>query len=152
MPVWYAQGHLTTCVAACVRMVLADFGEHWTEGQLHALLGRPRLGITLAAAHTRLVQASATASLEADWNLDDVRDALQQHRYPIVGVERHPLGYPPASHAIVVVGLTSRRVQVLDPLEGPQPQQYGVRAFELAWKLSGKEALVIISPPRRTPV
>jgi ABC-type bacteriocin/lantibiotic exporter with double-glycine peptidase domain len=152
MPVWYAQEHPTSCVAACVRMVLTDFAERWTEGQVHALLGRPRQGITLTATYTRLVQAGATASLEEDWNLDDVRDALQQRLSPIVGVERHPLGYPPASHAIVVVRLTSQRVRILDPLEGPQPQQYGSRAFELAWKLSGKEALVITAPPHRTSI
>lgn len=75
MPVWYAQEHPTSCVAACVRMVLTDFAERWTEGQVHALLGRPRQGITLTATYTRLVQAGATATLEKDWNLDDVRDA-----------------------------------------------------------------------------
>ena len=77
-----------------------------------------------------------------------VRRWVRSH-YPIVGVERHLLGYPPASHAIVLVSITSRHVHALDALDGPQPQQYGVAAFELAWTLSGKEALVIEMPPHR---
>ena len=148
MPIWYAQEHPTSCVAACVRMVLTDFHAHWTEAQIRELLGRPRLGITLKAAHARLLQAGAQAVLHRDWSLDDLREALRRSRYPIVGVERHLLGYPPASHAIVLRSITSRRVQALDALDGPQPRSYSARAFELAWRLSGQEALVIEAAPR----
>jgi ABC-type bacteriocin/lantibiotic exporter with double-glycine peptidase domain len=149
MPIWYAQEHLTSCVAACVRMVLTDFHDTRTEAQIRRLLGRPRLGITLTAAHARLVQAGAQAALHHDWSLDDLREALGRSHYPIVGVERHPLGYPPASHAIVLGSITSRRVQAFDALDGPQPQHYSLRAFELAWRLSGHEALIIEAPPRQ---
>lgn len=69
-----------------------------------------------------------------------------------VGVERHLLGHPPASHAIVVVQVTSRAVHVLDPFEGPQPQRYGHEAFVLAWEMAGHEALVLeVPPPRPAP-
>lgn len=149
MIVWHAQQHLTSCVAACVRMVLASLGETWSETQVRRVIGHARLGITLVAANARLVQAGATAMLHDDWSLDDLRDALRQGQCPIVGVERHPLGYPAASHAIVLLSATSGEVEALDPLEGPQAQRYGVPAFELAWKLSGKEVLIIESPPRR---
>ena len=89
------------------------------------------------------------AALHEDWNLDDLRETLRRSRYPIVGMERHLLGYPPASHAIVVVQITSRAVHVLDPVEGPQPQRYGREAFALAWQLAGREALVVEAPPPR---
>lgn len=148
---WYGQEHPTSCVAACVRMVLSGLGESWTEAQVRRIIGQPRLGITLTAACARLVQAGAIASLHSDWSLDDVRDAISQNRYPIVGVERHPLGHPPASHAIVLVSITSKLVSALDPLDGSQVQRYGLRAFELAWQLSGKEALVLEFPPQMMP-
>ncbi len=67
MLTWYAQEQPTLCVAACVRMVLTGFGLLWTEGQVRTLLGRPRLGITLTAAHVRLVQAGARATLHEAW-------------------------------------------------------------------------------------
>ena len=148
MLVWHAQEHPTSCVAACVRVVLTGFKESWTEARVRQLLGRPRLGITLAAAQERLAQAGAKALLETDWNFDDIRDALAQGRYAIVGVERQLLGYEPGSQAVVIVSITSKRISVLDPLDDPHAMQYGLRSFELAWRLSGKEALVIEAPPQ----
>ena len=146
MLIWYEQEHPASCVAACVRMVLTDFGQTLPEAQVRQILGQPRLGLTLTAACTRLVQEGAIASLHADWSLDDLRDALNQNLYPIVGVERHLLGHPPASHAIVLIGITSSHVAALDPLDGPHPQHYGTQAFGSAWKQAGREALVIESP------
>ena len=134
-------------MAACVRMVLTGFGVIWTEGQVRTIFGRPRLGITLTAAHARLVHAGVRVALHADWSFDDLREALRRGHYPIVGVERHLLGHPPASHAIVVVQITSRTVHVLDPVEGPQTQRYGREAFVLAWQMAGHEALVVEAPP-----
>jgi hypothetical protein len=128
-------------------MVLSGFGMVWTEAQVRAVLGQPRLGITLTAAHARLVQAGAHVALHADWGLDDLRDALRQGQYPVVGVERHALGYPPTSHAIVVIRLTSHAVSILDPLDGPQAHEYGRETFGLAWQLAGHEALVLQAPP-----
>jgi ABC-type bacteriocin/lantibiotic exporter with double-glycine peptidase domain len=148
MLTWHAQEDPTSCVAACVRMVLTDFGTDWSEARIRGLLGRPRLGITLTAAQARLVAGGARAVLHQDWSLDDLREALGHGHHPIVGVERHLLGYPPASHAIVLVRITSRGVQTLDPLDGPQLQHYGLPAFELAWNLSGQEALVLEAPPK----
>jgi len=148
MLVWQAQEHPTSCVAACVRMVLSGFSQDWTETQVRQVLGRPRLGITLSATCARLNQAGATAFYHEDWSMDDLRDSLRQGRYPIVGVERHIFGYPPASHAVVLIGVTSRQIKVLDPLDGPQPRQYGASTFELAWKLSGGAVLIIETPPR----
>jgi ABC-type bacteriocin/lantibiotic exporter with double-glycine peptidase domain len=149
MLTWFAQEQPTSCVAACVRMVLTGFGVVWTEEQIRTIFRRPRLGITLTAAHARLVHAGARATLHEDWSLDDLRERVRRGHYPIVGVERHLLGHPPASHAIVVVQITSRAVHVLDPVEGPQPQRYGREALVLAWQMAGHEALVVEVPPSR---
>jgi ABC-type bacteriocin/lantibiotic exporter with double-glycine peptidase domain len=149
MLTWFAQEQPTSCVAACVRIVLTGFGVRWTEEQIRTILGRPRLGITLTAAHVCLAHAGARVALHEDWSLDDLREALVHGHYPIVGVERHLLGHPPASHAIVVVQITSRTIHVLDPVEGPQPQRSGREAFALAWQMAGREALVVEAPPHR---
>ena len=55
----YAQEQPTSCVAACVRMVPTGFGVMWTESQVRMVFGRPRLGITLTAAHARLIHVGA---------------------------------------------------------------------------------------------
>jgi hypothetical protein len=66
---------------------------------------------------------------------------------PIVGVERHLLGYARAFHAIALVRITSAAVTVLDPLDGPEPRRYGATTFVSAWELAGREALVIETLP-----
>ena len=101
--------------------------------------------VCTGAAHARLVHAGARAALHEDWSLADLCETLWRGHYPIVGVERHLLGHPPESHAIVVQ-ITSRAVHVLDPVEGPQPQRYGREAFVLAWQMAGREALVLEAP------
>lgn len=147
MLTWYAQEQPTSCVAACVRMVLTGFGLAWTEGQVRALLGRPRLGITLTAAQAHLLHAGAGATLHEAWSLDDRREAVRRSYAPIVGVERHLLGHLPASHAVVVVQVISHSVEILDPFAGPQPQRYGHETFVRAWEMVGHEVLVVEVPP-----
>ena len=147
MLTWFAQELPSSCLAACVRMVLTGFNAQWTEPQVRQVVGQNRLGLTLQTACVGLAQAGAKATVYEDWSLDDLRDALRAGGFPIVGVERHPLGHPPVFHAIVVTGITSEAVEVFDPLEASPPQRYRLTTFDLAWRLAGKEALLIETPP-----
>ena len=147
MLTWFAQEFASSCVAACVRMTLAGLGDSRDEAQVRQLIGYTRLGVSLAAAQARLVEAGAAAEWHDDWNLSDLRDAVRAGHFPIVGVERHLLGYPRAFHAVVVVRITSATVESLDPLDGPAPCRYGVAAFTEAWELAGREVLLIETPP-----
>ena len=122
MLIWFAQERFSSCVAACVRMVLNGLGDSRDEAQVRQLLGSPRLGVSLSTAHAQLSDAGATAEWHTDWNLTDLRDAVRAGQSPIAGVERHLLGYPRAFHAVVVVQITSATVEVLDPLDGPAPR------------------------------
>ena len=146
MIAWYAQEQSTSCVAACVRMALSSFSQTCTESQIRQMIGSPKLGISLAAASSRLNQNGATSHTYDEWNLDDIRDAVREGAFPIVGVERHLLGYPPASHAVMTVQVTSTGVEILDPLDGPQPKPFGFYTFQQAWNYAGQEALIIEAP------
>src|SRR4029434_6344261 len=117
------------------------------EALVRRLIGHTRLGVSLTVAQMQLSKAGATALLHEDWNLDDLRDTLRAGYHPIVGVERHLLGYSRAFHAVVLVEVTSAAVIILDPLDGPEPHHYGVEAFALAWEVAGREALVIAAAP-----
>ncbi|MBI3796178.1 MAG: hypothetical protein HY268_04305 [Deltaproteobacteria bacterium] len=147
MLVWYAQELRSSCVAACVRMVLGGLGAQVAEAQVRHLIGHTRLGASLTMAQMKLSKAGATALLHEEWSLDDLRDTLRAGYYPIVGVERHLLGYSRAFHAVVLVEIASAAVTVLDPLDGPEPRRYGVAAFVSAWEVAGREALVIETAP-----
>ena len=128
-------------------MVLCGFGSNCTEADVRRLIGSSRLGVSLAAAATRLGEEGAKIELHSDWNIDDLRDALRAGLAPIAGVERYPLGYASSFHAIVLVNLGGTTITAMDPLEGPGPRNYGPRAFELAWEMAGREVLVIEQPP-----
>lgn len=140
---WFAQENENTCVAACVRMVLEGLGHPFTEKEILKVLGRPRLGITLKQAQLLLSNAGITAEIDADLNLEDIRDYTRKNIFPIVGVERHVLGYLPASHAVVTSKVTSQSVEIFDPYESEYPKVFSLGTFESAWQLSGKEALII---------
>jgi ABC-type bacteriocin/lantibiotic exporter with double-glycine peptidase domain len=142
---WFEQETPTSCVAACVRMVLSGFGQEYSEIELRKLLGNPILGLTLSTAQRKLSEIGAPAEIDNELNLDDLRDLTRQNIFPIVGVERHILGFPSASHAVVVIEVTSQNVLILDPLENQNKQIFQRNTFEMAWKLSGKEALIIHS-------
>jgi hypothetical protein len=81
----------------------------------------------------------------------EVRDLLGRPQLGIALSTAHTrlveAGFKASLDAIVLSKITSRQVSALDPLIGPHLQRYGLQTFELAWKLSGKEALVIESPP-----
>ncbi|HXG66148.1 MAG TPA: hypothetical protein VNO70_13690 [Blastocatellia bacterium] len=130
-----------------MRMVLGGLGLGCAEAQARRLIGHTRLGVSLTMAQAKLAEAGATAQWHDDWGLDDLRDSLRGGHYPIVGVERHPLGYSRAFHAVVLVEITSAAITALDPLDGPEPCRYGMAAFALAWEMAGSEALVIETPP-----
>lgn len=119
MLTWFAQELSSSCVSACVRIVLSAFGFTVSEEQVRQLLHHDKFGLSLVAAQKRLTEAGAVAELHHDWSVDDLRDELRQGRFPIVGVERHLLGYAPAAHAIVLRGISSKGIDVLDPMNGP---------------------------------
>lgn len=147
MLVWYAQELQSSCVAAYVRIVLGDLGLQLAEAQVRNIIGQTRLGVSLAVAQVKLVEAGAAAQFHDDWSLDDLRDALRAGHHSIVGVERHLLGHPRAFHAVALVEITSDAITAIDPLDGPEPRSYGVAAFTEAWETAGSEALVIETPP-----
>ena len=147
---WFEQEQATSCVAACVRMVLSSYGAAYSEAEIRQWLGNPRLGITLSAAQAQLAQTGAVAEWHDDWGVDDLRDTLRQGAHPILGVERQLFGASPARHAVVLVSLTSQAVLALDPFATARPQKYGLPTFARAWKLAGQEALLILAPPALT--
>ncbi len=140
---WFEQETPTSCIAACVRIIASGFGQNYFESELRQILGNPILGLTLSNARRKLNETGVKTELDDELNLDDLRDLTRQNIFPIVGIERHILGYQSASHAVVVVEVTSENVSVLDPLENEQPKTFGRKTFETAWKLAGKEALLI---------
>ena len=137
MMLWCAQEHPSSCVAACLRMVLASFGPHRSASDIRRVLGNPRFGLTLTQAAHRLLAAGAVAQWYDDWGIDDLRDGLRQGGSPIVGIERRFFGHPSATHAVVLTAVQRTEVEMLDPLLGPAPHISQLATFAAAWRRSG---------------
>lgn len=140
----FRQEHPASCVAACVRMVLSGFGQTLDESRIRQLLGNPRFGLTLSQANRKLLEIGAVAEWHDDWSLDDLRDALREGTFPIVGVERQFFGHPSAAHAIVITNMQSAEIEFLDPL-ADAPQKTRKETFTTTWETAGCEALILLS-------
>lgn len=132
-PPFYAQETPDSCLPACLRMVLAASGRRYSERHLRRICHcQPMLG-TLS---TEVVQAAQqlgfAASIEdRSLRLHDLRDALRENVYPIVGVNLRRLRGSWSAHAQVVVEITSSLVRVHDPLLGRL--RLKTHTFEAAW-------------------
>lgn len=147
MLTWYAQEHVASCVAACLRMVLSGFGQFPTERRLRQMLGNPLSGLSLAQAYQRIASIGiADAFHHTDWGLIDLRDSLRAGWHPIVGIERRCFGHPDALHAVVLLEISSQSVSAFDPLGSTQAETFNLQTFELAWSSAGQHALLIKSP------
>lgn len=146
MMTWYAQEQEASCVAACIRIVLSDFGQLATEKRIRRLLGNPLFGLNLVTAYERLTRANWQVAFHNDWALLDLRDCLRDGWYPIVGVERRFFGHTDATHAIVLTSISSQAVEALDPLGSSAPETLGLETFERAWNNAGHQALILKSP------
>src|SRR5205085_6696999 len=105
MIIWFAQEQLTSCVAACIRMVLSGFGQCLSKKRIRRMLGYSAIGHTLAQASQRMSGLGVDVTLHDDWSQVDLRDSLRDGWYPIVGIDRQFLGHHVSAHAIVVINI-----------------------------------------------
>ena len=132
-PPFYEQETVESCLPACLRMVLAERGRMMTEARLRKLCHcKPGFGALSSDAVTAAIQLGFTGSEESEsLRLPDLRDALREGIYPIVGVNLSRLRGIWAPHAQVVVAVTSSFVRVHDPLLGRL--RLIPTTFEAAW-------------------
>lgn len=130
----YKQESRATCLPACVRMVLAYYGEERTEAELSQWLNVRFIGAQTENLR-RLRQHGYEVYLEqsswgelSDWLLEDVP--------PIAFVNAAELpGWfvPYALHAVVVVGVTAEEVIFHDPQFAESPRRATWACFREAW-------------------
>jgi ABC-type bacteriocin/lantibiotic exporter with double-glycine peptidase domain len=132
-----------SCVAACVRMVLAHYGHSKSEGDLRQLLGTTPHG-------TRAVSVSRVAPLGFDVqfgasNLLRLQATLAANVPSIVFLLTGALDYWNVNdaHAVVLVGMDVATVYLNDPFFGTFPQQTSLVSFQQAWATTGHLAAVI---------
>jgi ABC-type bacteriocin/lantibiotic exporter with double-glycine peptidase domain len=132
-----------SCVAACVRMVLAYHGDLRTEAELRALLDTRTTG-TRAGNLMRLSGPTVEVGLRSS-NLVELQSVLADQQPPIVFLATGALDYWSMDifHTVVVVGLDAATVALHDPYFSAAPQTTALRAFEKAWARTGQFTAVI---------
>jgi ABC-type bacteriocin/lantibiotic exporter with double-glycine peptidase domain len=132
-PPFYAQETPDSCLPACLRMVLATRGLRFPERQLRRLCNcRPMIGTVSTDVVRAAQQLGCVDSVEdRSLSLMDLRDAVREGCYPIVGVNLRRLRGIWSPHAQVVVEITSTQVRIHDPLLGRL--RLASLTFEGAW-------------------
>ncbi len=132
-PPFYAQETPDSCLPACLRMVLATRGLRLPERRLRRLckcqpmIGTMSTDVVRAARQLGFIDSVEDRSL----SLVDLRDAVRESLYPIVGVNLRRLRGIWSPHAQVVVEITSTQVRIHDPLLGRL--RLAPLTFEGAW-------------------
>ena len=129
----YKQELPSSCVAACVRMVLAHYGRTYSEDSLRQHLGSDAHG-------TRARNLFLLESLGFDVNLEtstlpQLGAALASGVPPIVFLDTSHLDYWKlrCDHVAVLVGLDLAAAFLNDPYFDAAPRQTSLIGFQFAW-------------------
>jgi ABC-type bacteriocin/lantibiotic exporter with double-glycine peptidase domain len=145
----FQQEHEYSCVAACVRMVLAHYGDNRTEAELRSLLDTQATG-TRAGNLMRVSSPAHEVYLRSS-NLTELKNALADSQPPIVFLKTGDLEYWSMDifHTAVLVGIDNQNVALNDPYFATAPQITTLKNFEKAWAQTSQFAAFI--RPRRNP-
>ena len=140
-PPFYKQETASSCLPACLRMVLAARGLELSEATLRELCDWSPQRSTTSTNVVAAARALGFLHSREDYGLrlHDLRDAARNGLFPIVGIDLQAYGLI-GQHAQVVVAVSSRGIALQDPLLGQFVSNLLV--FEQAW--SGSEFLTII--------
>ncbi len=129
----FKQESPSSCVAACVRMVLAHYGRGHSEDELRRLMGTSPHG-TSARNILRVASLGFAVELRSA-NLAQLGGALTAGTPPIVFLNTGSLDYwsLDCAHVAVVVGLDVATVALNDPFFDAAPQQTSLSGFQQAW-------------------
>jgi ABC-type bacteriocin/lantibiotic exporter with double-glycine peptidase domain len=135
----FQQGHEYSCVAACLRMVLAHYGDSCTEADLRLLLDIQPTG-TRAGNVMRLSGPAFEVHLRPS-NLVELQKVLGDNQPAIVFLKRGSLEYWSMDifHTAVLIGLDTLSVALHDPYfaRGPQTTS-SLQSFEKASAETGQ--------------
>jgi ABC-type bacteriocin/lantibiotic exporter with double-glycine peptidase domain len=132
-----------SCVAACVRMVLAYYGDVRTEAELRSLLDTQPTGTR--AGNIMWVSSPAFELYLRSSNMAELQKALADHQPPIVFLQTGPLEYwnMDIFHTAVLVGLDAANAVLNDPFFATAPQTTSLQSFEKAWSHTSQLAAFI---------
>jgi len=141
----YKQELLYSCLPACVRMVLAFYGNQRSESELRTLLKTRPGGASPAQVMLRLPDLGFEAYV-MDGSQAILQNMLSMERPCIVHVLTTPLPHwdQEAIHALVVTEITQEHIWVHDPIIEQGPVAIDLGMFLNAWAATDRLMIVIV--------
>ena len=129
----FQQEHEYSCVAACLRMVLAHYGDIRNEADLRSLLQTTPTG-TRAGNVMRLSGPAYEVYLRPS-NLVELQKVLGDNQPAIVFLKTGTLEYWSMDifHTAVLTGLDATTAALNDPYFATAPQTASLQSFEKSW-------------------
>lgn len=144
---FFPQERPESCVPACLRMILADFGIQRSESDIYECC-QTDLDGTLARTAAECAESfDLQASILRLTSLEQVKQLASQPDSRVIAfINVAPLLGVNVLHAVIVTNLDdqSSQVQILDPAHMPNGQRnWAIEQFQLAWQLAGFLVIVI---------
>jgi ABC-type bacteriocin/lantibiotic exporter with double-glycine peptidase domain len=111
-----AQELSTSCVAACIRMILNSYGLQLDEVTIRSRCGHTSLGMRLNQLAKGLAELPVHIEYHTDWNMDDIKETLRRGVFVIAAVDLRFIDGINAFHAVVIAEVQSDLIVVHDPL------------------------------------
>ena len=140
----FQQSQPYTCVAACLRAVLAAFGAHYSEDDLARACHTDPFGATLSDAASAVRSLGFNALFLPEATFEMLSEWLQQGVPMIVGIAVDDLAYGvTGGHAVVVCGIEQDQVIVIAPAIGAE-RRLELEKFLRAWRRRNNRGLVVL--------
>ncbi len=133
-----------TCLPACVRAVLAYWGQSLSDAEAAALCRTFLRGTLLDVAVRGLADAGIDADLRQFDSTDELAELLDEGR-PVIVILRHPAG---GLHAVVVCDVDASVVTIMDPAVADY-RTLPLSRFEDLWCRVHNEGLIVGSRPAK---
>jgi len=130
----YKQSSPGACLPACVRMVLASWGDERAEAEWAIILGSYDFGTP--SSRVKLLTRLGYRAQYGRFSLDELRIHLDNGLSPIVFVRADLLPWATwgGFHALVLVQITPTDVALLDPALDSGPTRLSRDGFLTAWE------------------
>jgi ABC-type bacteriocin/lantibiotic exporter with double-glycine peptidase domain len=139
----FPQSQPYTCVAACLRTVLAALGAAYSEEDLARACHTDPSGATLSDAAAAAQSLGFNALFIPEATFEMLTGWLQRGVPMIVGIAAEALAHgATGGHAVVVCGLEQGQVLVVDPAIGVE-RRLDLEAFLRAWHRRHNRGLVV---------
>ena len=140
----FRQDQPYTCVAACLRAVLAALGAHYSEEDLARACNTDPSGATLADATAGVRSLGFNALFIPEATFEMLTEWLQHGVPMIVGIAADDLVHgATGGHAVVICGVEQGHVIVVDPAIGAE-RRLELQTFLRAWRRRHNRGLVVL--------